>query len=393
VPINIAGLTERNAVLGAIAECDDIGPDAFLQRHGYGPALQYFLHYDGKTYDSKAIAGVAYARQHPGSHVTASDFSGGEATVARALRALGFTVNAEPTAQLTPDEERSRREQLWDAALNEPNPMAIPRGKVRELELYGGAQGIWVDLARTRGIGGAEHGVTISVLHTGKSYPDDLSEDGVIYHYPTTNRPPARDAGEVEATKNAARLSLPVFVIGPGTHHDTRRIYKGWVEDWDDEARIFLVAFQEEPVPPKTEAQTDDDPRFILQDKSGASHTATVAVRKGQAHFKFAVLKRYGNQCAVCEITHQRLIDAAHLCPKREKGSDDARNGLPLCANHHRALDAGLYGIDPATRQLVTKSTGPSLADLRITVTSLQHLSQLPHNDALQHLWRSFDPT
>jgi len=56
-------------------------------------------------------------------------------------------------------------------------------------------------------------GVTVSVLHTGSSYPDDLANDGVIYHYPTTSRPPGRGASEIEATKEAARLRLPIFVV------------------------------------------------------------------------------------------------------------------------------------------------------------------------------------
>ena len=35
------------------------------------------------------------------------------------------------------------------------------------------------------------------------------AENGLIYHYPRTARPAARDAAEVEATKNAASLNLP----------------------------------------------------------------------------------------------------------------------------------------------------------------------------------------
>jgi len=48
---------------------------------------------------------------------------------------------------------------------------------------------------------------------------------------------------EVEATKNAARLGIPIFVILPGETNQTRRVRLGWVEDWDDEASLFLVLF------------------------------------------------------------------------------------------------------------------------------------------------------
>ncbi len=393
MPVNIAQLTDRAVVLAAIAEYDDLGQDEFLARHGYGPARTYFLQYDGRTYDSKAVAGVAYERQHPGSHVTAADFSGGELTVARALRALGFPVTSDaPTS--TPDDERDRRQHLWEAVLAEPEPGSIPKARLRELGIYGGAQGIWVDVTRTRSVIGAEHGATISVLHTGRSYADDLSPDGVIYHYPTTHRSAGRDASEVEATKTAAALALPVFVISPGEKAETRTVFRGWIEDWDDEARLFLIAFRDTP-PAPVEANppqgAEDDDHFTLRDDRPRKR-AERSVRENQAHFKFAVIKRYGAGCAVCRIDRQELIDAAHLCSKRERGSDDPRNGLPLCANHHRALDSHLYGIDPESLHLVARDAGPTLDELGITAADLSHLRRRPHSEALEHLWRSFRP-
>ena len=47
-------------VLAAIGEYDRLGRDAFLQEHGFGEARTYFLEYDGKLYDSKAILGYAH---------------------------------------------------------------------------------------------------------------------------------------------------------------------------------------------------------------------------------------------------------------------------------------------------------------------------------------------
>ena len=46
---------------------------------------------------------------------------------------------------------------------------------MRELGIYGGAQGIWVDKARTGELTPGGSGVTVSVLHTGQSYADDLA--------------------------------------------------------------------------------------------------------------------------------------------------------------------------------------------------------------------------
>jgi hypothetical protein len=82
-------------VLQAIAEFDRVGRDAFLDQYGFGPATGYFLVHDGRDYDSKAIVGVAHAFDLPEmGPLSAADFSGGDATVARLLRDLGFEVRS-----------------------------------------------------------------------------------------------------------------------------------------------------------------------------------------------------------------------------------------------------------------------------------------------------------
>ena len=90
------------------------------------------------------------------------------------------------------DLEIKRRLDLWDQVnrqdLNNLDPTFL-----RSLRIYGGAQGIWVDKEITKEVSEDNNGVTVSVLHTGRHYPDDLSDEGMFYHYPTTNRPPSRD--------------------------------------------------------------------------------------------------------------------------------------------------------------------------------------------------------
>jgi hypothetical protein len=53
----------------------------------------------GPLYDSKAIAGAAHGYQHA-APLAASDFSGGEATVANRLEQLGFEVTWPPIADI-----------------------------------------------------------------------------------------------------------------------------------------------------------------------------------------------------------------------------------------------------------------------------------------------------
>lgn len=81
----------REAVLDAIAECDQLGRDRFLEQYGFERARRYFLHHVGVYYDSKAIVGVAH-RYVAGRPLTAGEFSGGQQTVGRLLARLGFKV-------------------------------------------------------------------------------------------------------------------------------------------------------------------------------------------------------------------------------------------------------------------------------------------------------------
>jgi putative restriction endonuclease len=251
--------------------------------------------------------------------------------------------------------------------------------------VYGGAQGIWVDKARTRQLTPDGMGVSVGLLHTGTAYPDDLSHDGVLYHYPSTERPPGRDLAEIDSTKAAGRLGVPVFVVTPGPVSAERSVHLAWVEDWDDRARLFLISFGSSRPQPRL-PPVDEDGLFELTSER-VPRRAEIDVREGQQRFKFCVLKRYGPSCAVCGIEVLGVLDAAHLCPKEEHGCDDPRNGLVLCAVHHRALDAGLFAIHPETTHVYFRPLGPRAGDLRITYPSLTHLLNRPHRKALEWRW------
>lgn len=108
---------QLNAVLSAIAEYDAMGQEEFLRHYGFGQSKAYFLSYEGKYYDSKAILGVAHRFQFPESAIlTAQEFSGGENTVKAHLERLGFTVEVRkditpiPLKLFTEGQEYRRRE-------------------------------------------------------------------------------------------------------------------------------------------------------------------------------------------------------------------------------------------------------------------------------------------
>ncbi len=93
--LKLSDLTDVAAVQAALDEYSQTGQAVFLNRHGFGKASDFLVRNPrtGDWADSKAIAGVALAYQHPGSGGLGADqFSGGEATVVPRLTRLGFEV-------------------------------------------------------------------------------------------------------------------------------------------------------------------------------------------------------------------------------------------------------------------------------------------------------------
>lgn len=101
--VSIRELTSRDAVLEAIQECDRLGRDAFLREYGFRREQGYALLHRGKSYDSKAIAGVAYGFQFPSrGALRPAEFVGGVQGAATVLRRLGFVVT-DPAPHLSKD--------------------------------------------------------------------------------------------------------------------------------------------------------------------------------------------------------------------------------------------------------------------------------------------------
>ena len=286
-------------------------------------------------------------------------------------------------------QELEYRRNMWNSILSSGGPERVQARLLRELRIYRGAAGIWYDKPRTSNLTGDGNGVTVSLLHTGRSYADDLFEDGVDYHYPSTNRRGTHDSNEIEATKSAGRLRLPVFVITYPSPYSTRRsVHFGWVEGWNDESKIFTVTFDDDPPSQLLHEINDNEPFKLVEPTTGQERrVGRVTVRPGQRRFRFEVGLRYGIRCAVCGIDVQEVLDAAHIRPKNERGSDDPRNGLFLCALHHRALEKYLFTIEPNTLKIHFGTTGMDADTLRVTYSSLGHLPRKPHKEALEWHW------
>lgn len=282
------------------------------------------------------------------------------------------------------DQELQRREHLWAELNRLTSPLAAEPSELRSLGIYGGASGIWVDKARTGEV--ADSGVAVALLHRGGHYPDDLSDASLLYHYPATDRPPARDLAEIEATKECGRLRMPLFVVLPSPEGASlREVRLGWVEGWDDESTQFLVSFD----PDRAGELIDDDPDQEDEFSAIVERTDRAApgrVRPNQPRFRLRVFKRYGPCCAICDVEAPDLLKAAHLVPVKVGGTDDPRNGLVLCGNHHDALDKELIGIEPQSLRIEMLGDY-SASELGVVKSDLHHLRAKPHLEALKWLW------
>ncbi|MGW4682927.1 HNH endonuclease [Micromonospora taraxaci] len=100
--MKLAAIT-RADVLAALSEFDRLGRDRFLTTYGFGQARSYYLEFDGRLYDSKAIMGYAHG-ESAGKRLRYDDFTGGDKSVAQRLRALGFLVRTGRNPDWTRDE-------------------------------------------------------------------------------------------------------------------------------------------------------------------------------------------------------------------------------------------------------------------------------------------------
>lgn len=277
------------------------------------------------------------------------------------------------------EREIARRLDAWDKLQKSPNWPLVTANEVRELAIYGGASGVWVDKNLTNHV--APEGVAVGLLHTGKHYDDDVDETGILYHYPTTERPASRDANEIQAIKNAKLFGIPIFVIR--NLGSAKKVELAWLNDFDDELRICVLTFH--GVFPEQNTfsvnSSPDSPPILF----GARRTTKSSAERAERDplFKFNILKRFEGKCLVTRIDVTEMLDAAHIIPVASGGTEDPNNGLLLSASVHRALDAGLWAINPISLRIETKESGPDPERMKLEQIDLRHSSQLLNTEAL----------
>lgn len=365
---------------------------AAIDKEGYPKeheSIRYSLVYEGRKYPPVWVIRTAniFANREP---LDTSLFSGGDQSN-NFLKKYGFRIVKKTRSVVdysSFDFETMSRERTWREIQSKYRGQDIPAHVLRDTyRIFGGAARIWVDRERTSKISNDASGITVSVFQKDTTSRDDLSESSVVFPYPVTNRRGDQDRHEIIATKNAKKFNIPVFVITLSKKDPTRRdLKKGFVRDWDDVNQTFLIESGKIPEHTKDGSFSEEIP-FRLNQKRKRSLSSR---NEMNPRFSFDVFKRYGRCCAVCTMNIGGLLSAAHIKPASENGSDDPRNGIPLCQNHQAAFHKFYFTIRPGSYQIVTRENGPSGKDLEIEVEDISKLKALPDRLALQWHYKRF---
>jgi hypothetical protein len=76
----------------------------------------------------------------------------------------------------------------------------------------------------------------------------------------------------------------------------------------------------------------------------------SIALRRGQQRFRNNLLWAYGGQCCVTGTASKQVLEAAHIQPYADSGTNSAKNGLLLRSDIHVLFDLNLLSIDPKRR-------------------------------------------
>ena len=290
--------------------------------------------------------------------------------------------------------ELERRKALWEE-MKRISGGNVPADKVslafvRQNDIYHPQAGTYVDQARTLPLTEDEIGATTSIRLKKSRYQNEISDDWAQFEYPKTSQP-AADRSRVQASINAKELDLPIFVIiGGRTNIDGvstyDRINLGWVFKFkESQGKILVKLGEKKPSPEKA-----IPPRLTKLKESEKEEFVKVRARPNQPKFSFDVKDYYGEKCAVCDVSHKNLLDAAHIVAKAERGIDSVLNGLVLCKNHHAAFDNYLFGINPESKKLVFLSK-ETAEEINISQKKLEtETGEMPHEKALRWKWRRF---
>ena len=232
---------------------------------------------------------------------------------------------------------------------------------------------------------------TLSIISDPQSHYGDVIRDDGLMEY-------AYQSGSVNGVNQKLRIAMqsrmPIILfrkLAPAVFMPIMPVYV--VHD-DPENRRVLIALDE------SLAVLSEIPHHeSTLEKAYAERV--IRQRLHQPEFRARVLRAYAIRCAICDLKHGRLLDAAHIIPDSHAGGTaSVTNGISLCKIHHGAFDANFLGITPDYRveinsTLLHEVDGPmlkhGLQEMHGRALTLPKKTQeAPDRDRLMMRYREF---
>jgi len=370
------------SIEAALAEFRKLGRDHFLKKYGFGQSREYFLVESGAFFDSKAVVGAAHGYEFPKLGSLRSDqFSGGEQTVARKLRELGF--NVERTS--APKTEKLVSELLTDGAI-------YTRDQLKEI-LNTTDSTLKNGVFRPAGFASVLLFVTKTKTADRTQYSDYL--DGNVLHWQGQSK------GRTDAMLIEHRLrGLEILVFyrekkyefeGAGFLYLGRFNYGSHQGSLPTDFLLHRELSELDRAADVADSTGDFDPSSV--EDARKKTLAAIVRRQGQPAFRLALLSAYAGRCAVTGCDIAPALEAAHIVPYRGPGTNHVTNGLLLRADIHTLFDLGLIAVDEREYTLLvaprlSHEDYAGLAGKRIYLP--KRLAQRPNPAALrQHRQRA----
>lgn len=336
-------------------EYDELGADQFLARYGFAAARLYRVAEHGRQYDSKAIVGVAHGYA-TGQFLTASDFSGGQQTVVKTLRALGFSFSParvdDTRAWLVTTKSDYRRlggytkydddpssHYSYDSNVANSKQVAVGDRLVfwDEVSLIGASAIASIhEWPGTKMISRCPNCSTTNIAARKTKSPRFRCDDcRAEFEVPVVE--------EVEVTRYRTDHQQGWVDLAGVLDGSTLRELTGYSQnsirriDWS----LFAAAVEAGAGPSALTPVTIAHAQTI----SGGHTVRQVSVRIGQPAFRAELVRKYGAVCAFSGPTPAEALEACHLYSYAEIGRHDVEGGLLLRRDLHRLFDQGLLAV------------------------------------------------
>ncbi|WP_344198759.1 HNH endonuclease [Aeromicrobium alkaliterrae] len=173
-------------------------------------------------------------------------------------------------------------------------------------------------------------------------YADSVGPDGLQrykYRGSDPNHP------ENVALRRAFSSKLPIMWFVGVASGSFEPIYPVWVVGDAPQELEFTLALDHAQRHFGDAGAADPDYRMYME--------RLTKVRLHQRVFRTQVMLAYESRCAVCNLGHSQLLDAAHIIADgHPDGEPVVPNGLAMCKIHHAAFDSKILGIRPDTLTL-----------------------------------------